>query len=449
MLDARAMPSKLPLRCVSALALLGIAFVAVDAAALQPLKIFVDSARTTNNQRKEASASRRGSEAQADAVLGENLSAIDVRGVYARSQLQPNLGASGANAGTPNSNTTASALNLPRDIYYFSGGITVPLNVGNWERHAAARKSAGAAKAGERATAIEVERSVTQTYFEVVGSEEVLRAVNSRLELAKGNGAVILARAREGESSALDVERTRADVARAQQDVADAEGNLLRARRRLFSLTSVDPQPGTEVALLADDLHDEGPAASWMQRNQTTRPAVARATGQREAAESQRDAAKLDWLPTLSATAAENYTNATESLGRKDFYTVMGLASWHVDLTKSPKVRAQNAALDGAKAAEAQARIDSQDAVYDAWVQVQQDIAKARASRVGALSSRHALDLAREQYAAGEATQVDVLTAEQTFVEAEVARVRVDADLAYARAALRLSVADGNDPAAK
>jgi len=44
---------------------------------------------------------------------------------------------------------------------------------------------------------------------------------------------------------------------------------------------------------------------------------------------------------------------------------------------------------------------------------------------------------------------VDVLTAEQTFVEAEVARVRVDPDLAYARAARRLSVADGNDPAAK
>ena len=358
--------------------------------------------------------------------------------------------AGAASAGAAGAATTTGGIDIPRNIYYVGGGVTLPLNVGNWERHAAARKSAGAARAAERATAIEVERSVTQSYFEVVGSEEVLRAVNSRLELAKGNAAVILARAQEGESSALDVERTRADVARSEQDVADAEGNLLRARRQLFSLTSVDPQPGTEATLLVDDLHEEGPVASWMQRNQTSRPAVARATGQREAAEDQRDAAKLDWLPTLSASATENYTNATEAIaGRKDFYSVMGLATWHLDLTKGPRVRVQNAALDQAKAAEAQARIDSQSGVYDAWVQVQADIAKARAARVGAVASRHALDLAREQYAAGEATQIDVLTAEQTFVEAEVARVRVDADLAYARAALRLSVADGNDPAAK
>ena len=420
---------------------LALLFVGVEASALQPLQTFVDGARTSNNQRKVARASREQAEGQATAALGTNLPSLNGTAALTHSQLDPPQPANGDNGG--------GSLRIPRNIYYLSGGITVPLSVGNWEKHAASRAQVRSAHADERATAITVQRSVTQAYYEVVGAEAVLGAVKHRLELAQSNANVILARAKEGESSALDVERSRNDVARAQQDVADADGNVLRARRRLFSLTQVDPEPGTTPDLLADDLHSEGPASAWMARNQTTRPAVEKASAQREAAARNRDAAAAAWLPTVSAQVAENYTNLTESLGRKDFYTVLGIAQWKLDLTKAGTQKAESAALAGAKAAEAQARLDSQDAVYDAWVQVETDIAKVRSARVGAASAKHAMELSREQYAAGESTQIEVLQAEQDYVEAEVARVRVDADLAYARAALRLAVADGNDPAAR
>jgi outer membrane protein TolC len=146
----------------------------------------------------------------------------------------------------------------------------------------------------------------------------------------------------------------------------------------------------------------------------------------------------------MSASAQEQYTNATETLDRKDFYSLLGIATWHVDLARAPTVRAQHAALNVARAAESQARIDSEDAVYFAWVQVRTDVQKARSARVEAEAAARTALLARERFAAGEATQIDVLQAQQTSIQAEVARIRVESDLAYARAALRLSVADGS-----
>jgi outer membrane protein TolC len=413
---------------------------ASNAFALQPLSTFVENARSANNSNRRADAQRRELEAEADAALGGSLPSIDVRGILARSQLNPTF-PSGAGMSTGMAMAASSPL-IPQNIWAATAGITVPISVSSWEHAAASRATAHAAIATEQATELDVERQVTQDYFNTVGSEAMVKAAERGLELSTSNARSVRAMAGEGEASQMDAERARADVARAEQDLADAQRNLLQARRQLLSRTGLEPEPGSMPTILTDDLQDEAPLEAWMNRSLDKRPAVVQAIDARKAANKSLDAARTDWLPTVSASANEIYTNATENLGRKDFYSLLGLATWHLDLAKGPTVRAQNAALDAARATEAQAKIDSQDAVYLAWVQVKTDVTKTRSARAGEDAAAKTANLARERYAAGEATQLDVLQAQQTYVQAEVARIRVESDLAYARAALRLSVAE-------
>ena len=412
------------------------------AAALQPLRDFVSAARETNNENRRAAAQKAQSDAEASTALGQALPSIDVRGIYAYSQFEPNIPQQ--NGGQANAQTTSSTSGLvPRHIYFFQGGITVPINVGAWEKTRAANAGSRAADAGERAAKLDVERIVTRAYFDLLGSEAVLRAAKHRLELGVANQAVVKAQEGEGEASRLDAERTRADVAHAEGDVADAENNVLRARRTLYSQTGVVPGNVAEGDFPIDDLHDEGPLESWTGRANDARPQVEQAAASRESSEKSLAAAKARWLPTLSAQLSENYTNATENLGRKDFYSFFGIASWHLDLSVGPQVRAAHAAVDAAKASESQARIDANDAVYFSWLQVDTDVKKSRAAITEADAAARTAVLAQERFKAGAATQIDVLQSEQSYIEAEVAKIRVLADLAYARTALRLSVADG------
>lgn len=407
---------------------------ASPAAALQPLKAFVEGARTYNNTNRAAAATRAQASASASEALGSALPSIDVRGVVAYSQFQPQF---------PGQQGAQMSELIPRTTWFTSAGLTVPINVGAWEKTASARSAARAAEAGQRASFIDVERDVTRAYYDVVGSEAVFHAAEHNRDLATQNLGVVKALTKEGESSTLDAERALAEEAQAEQDVATADGNVLIARRRLLSLTGVDPQAVAAMDVAVDDLHPEAPLSQWAGVNPASLPKVQEAEGTREAAERSLSAARAKWLPTISGSAMENYTNATENLGRKDFYTLLGLATWHLDLSTGPAVSAQHAAVDGARAREQQARIDAADAIYDAWVQVRTDITKARAARVQSQSAAHATELARAKFAAGEATQIDVLTALQTYLQAEVSRIRVESDLAYARSALRLSVSDG------
>jgi outer membrane protein TolC len=54
-------------------------------------------------------------------------------------------------------------------------------------------------------------------------------------------------------------------------------------------------------------------------------------------------------------------------------------------------------------------------------------------------ASRLASELARDRYTVGAATQLEVVQAQQDAFSADVARIQADAELAYARAALRVS----------
>ncbi len=65
----------------------------------------------------------------------------------------------------------------------------------------------------------------------------------------------------------------------------------------------------------------------------------------------------------------------------------------------------------------------------------------AQSSRAQVAATRLAASLAEDRYESGVATQLDVLQARQDAFSADVARIQADADLAYARVALRMDSA--------
>ena len=101
--------------------------------------------------------------------------------------------------------------------------------------------------------------------------------------------------------------------------------------------------------------------------------------------------------------------------------------------------RSQNAALDAAAARETKARRAAEDQIKQAYDQVVTGIEKARAARAQVAATTLAVSLSRDRYQSGTATQLDVTQAQRDAFLAEVARISADADLAYARASLRLS----------
>ena len=112
--------------------------------------------------------------------------------------------------------------------------------------------------------------------------------------------------------------------------------------------------------------------------------------------------------------------------------------SWKLDNTILPQIRAQNAIAAEARANEDKVRQAASDNVYRDWQQIGADIAASRSARAQVQATKLAASLAEDRYASGVATPLAVLQARQDAFAADVARIQADADLAYARAALRI-----------
>lgn len=238
-----------------------------------------------------------------------------------------------------------------------------------------------------------------------------------------------------GTASELDVQRSRGDIARSDQDLATSTMQVATSRRSLESLSGLAPEPGG--TLTPDDLHVEAPAEQWLGETEH-HPSVQTALSAKRGAEKTADAARATWLPTINGTAQERLTNAPSLSLHNNYYTLQLNAIWKLDASVPATVRQQNAAAAVASAKADKARRDIYDAIFDDWQQVQAGIEKTPAAREQVDAQTAAARLAVDRYQGGIATQLDVLQAEQDLFKADVAHIQAEADLAYARASLRL-----------
>jgi outer membrane protein TolC len=407
--------------------------------ALQPVGDFLARARTWNPQNRAARATTDQRDAEVGISTGSLLPDLAAEATYTRNQYEVTTGSlipAGAAVG-------AIPPNLPpiviQPINQLDANVilTVPLiNIANWDRRDAAKATLEGARADQAATELTVEKNVLRDYYTLLADEAVLQSAIKNVEIAQHNVALARDRKESGTASELDVQRALADQAKAEQSVTSAQLGVTTTGRDLYSLSGLVAEPATVFP--EDDLHEEQALSAWTGKGDAM-PSVQSAAATRKEAELGAQAANTGWLPTLSATAEEKFTNATAFVGgHTDVYLLQVKAAWKLDTTILPQIRAQNAAAAAARANEDRARQAAEDAVFRDWQQIRADVDSARASRAQVAASHLAASLAEDRYENGVATQLDVLQARQDAFSADVTRIQADADLAYARLALRL-----------
>jgi outer membrane protein TolC len=267
-----------------------------------------------------------------------------------------------------------------------------------------------------------------------VGASALLRAARSSLGAAEANLQNVVDRQGAGAATDLDRERASANVERTRQDLADAE--LALAGRALETLSGVSPTPAEEFP--SDDLHDEGELEPWLAlAGRTPQDRVAQAA--ERAALDARSAAKAAYLPVLSGSALERFTNATGFAHHVAFYALQLTLTWRLDYSTVANERAQAAALEVQKVRVERTARAVADAIFEAYRRIQAGLAKSRAARAQSSAAARAAGLAADRYSVGVATQLDVTEAQRDAYASDATRIQADADLAYARVALRLA----------
>ena len=401
------------------------------ARAIQPLPAFLGAADEANSDLLIARSTSVQRDAESDRSTGALLPSLTAQGTYTRNQYEVSFPESAVEPGA-----TGSITILPKNQLDGSVTLSVPIvDVAAWERRSAARATLDSAKADIENTRADVARRVTRAYFQLVANEALLVASAKALEVSRANLTTVQDRKNGGTATELDVQRAMADVSRAEQDASAAGFSVITSRRSLETLSGLSPEPASTFPV--DDLHEEAPLERWL-TGSADLPAVKSAESAQRSAEASVGAAKSAWLPTVAASAQERFTNAPSLSLHKSYYTLQATATWRIDATIPAATRAQRAAATTAALRVRAKRRDTEDAIFQDFHQVHASLEKARSARAQVEAADAAAGLARDRFGGGLATQLDVLQAEQDLFRAQVARIQADADLAYARAALRL-----------
>jgi outer membrane protein TolC len=412
--------------CTSVLGVLCCPF---PAYALQPLSEFFSAAHKASTDARQAAVVTVQREADEMIAASQLLPSLTASGSYTLNQYESVI-----------SMGQGSVVIQPRHGLSGSAQLSIPLlDLAAWRRKKAADRSVEAARRSQENTALDLDRQVAQYYFQLIGAEALRRSYRAGLAAAEENLSVTVAKREEGVATDLDVARATVDVEGIGRSLAEQQLSIALARRALTTLTGI--VPSADVPDLADDLRDEAALDTWEARIDRL-PSIAGAVVNTEAAHQQAMAAKLALLPTVTATATEQVTNAAGLVGHQRYFTGMVTASWRLDVAALARWKGQGAAEQAARVqAEATAN-RVRDAVHEAWQRVASGIRTSRSARSQAAAARMAADKARERYAAGAGTQLELVQAQRDLSSMEAARIQSDANLALDRILLRLAVGE-------
>lgn len=401
----------------------------VPAYALQPLPEFFAAAHRASTDARQAALVTIQREADEMIAASPLLPSLTASGSYTLNQFESVINM-----------PQGSVVVQPRHGLSGSAQLSIPLlDLAAWRRKRSSTRVVEAARLSQENTALELDRQVAQSYFQLIGAEALRRSYQASLAAAEENLSVTVAKRQEGVATDLDVARATVDVEGIGRSLAEQQLFIALARRALTTLTGI--VPSADVPDLADDLRDEAALETWEARISQL-PSVAGAAATTAAAHEQASAAKLALLPTVTATATEQMTNAAGLVGHQRYFTGMITASWRLDLAALARRKGQGAAEQAARVqAEATAN-RARDAVHEAWQRVASGIRTGRSARSQAAAARMAAEKARERYAAGAGTQLELVQAQRDLSSMEAARIQSDANLALDRILLRLAVGE-------
>jgi outer membrane protein TolC len=311
-----------------------------------------------------------------------------------------------------------------------TGTISVPLLVPSaYPGVAAARASERSSQATFAVTETSVLLAAAQSFYQSAVADEVLRARQSAIEVARVSWKNAKTRFSAGEVTTVDVARAELALVRAEQAARDAAYARSQAYRGLGTIVQADGaftvQPG-EVAAVAVD----GDVETALR----LRPERVALDASLEASAAQERSSGWRWAPTLSAFGTARVSNYAGFSGDDFFWAAGASLDWvlfdgGVRDVQRRSARAQQRELG-------ERLLQLKDSVRDELANSRQLVDTKRAAVDSARRAqdlaRATLDLVRVQYESGATTQLALLEAQDALVAADVSLAQAKFELALA-----------------
>ena len=304
----------------------------------------------------------------------------------------------------------------------------------------AAYPALAGARAGYRAqekrlevTAAQLLQSVATAYFAAAGAEELVSARRHAIEVSQKTADIARVRLAAGVINRVEVTRAELALLQARQRLLESQDTRAAAYRTLGTMLQLDaatlrvapepvsaPPPPAEPQLIADALQ--------------RRPEVASQQESLRAAHAQVRSTALRWAPTLSGFGNIRLTNATGFAGRADYYSLGLQLDWLIfdGFARDAQRHTAEAQQRDAELGLSQLRDTIADEVYNGRRTVLTRQKGLFTAQSAVQMAKDTLELVRVQYESGTSTQLDLLTAQDQLIVAEVglAQARFDQSLA-------------------
>jgi len=322
--------------------------------------------------------------------------------------------------------------------------LTVPLVVpAAYGGLSSARHSAEAARGTFEVSEVAVLYQTAQAFFAAAGADELVTARRHAVEVAQKTLTDAQARREAGTVTRVEVSRAEAALVRARQAAIDAEATRDEVYRGLGTLIGIKET----LRVAPPELPTSTPAASVPEALRA-RPEMLATAQQVAAADAAATAAAWRWAPTLSGFGNARAFNYPGFSGDEYSWALGVQLDWQIFDGGARDAQRHQAT---AQRREAEARLGLlHDTIGDEVANAAEQLGARRLALDAAQRqldlARETLDLVRKQHEAGTATQLDLLTAQDTLVAADVglARARFDLQLGH----LTLQRATGSFPVA-
>jgi outer membrane protein TolC len=300
------------------------------------------------------------------------------------------------------------------------------------------KANVAAAEASYEATTDNVLFTVAQTFYGAAGADQVLVARESSISVAKATLVNAQTRLAAGTVTKVDVDRAEFALVREQQlavEARDGRDQLYRALRTLTGIQETFVVTTTEAPTPPPQTQDDLPAVLKL------RPEFRALEQSKEAAHLSVVTDALKWSPSVSAFGNARRFNY-DNFKRDNYSWAVGLQLDWVIFDGGTRDSQRHLAAAQEREANARAQLLTEnisDDLANARSQFATKQSGVQASERARTLAKETLDLVRTQYEAGTVTQVDLLAAQDSLVNSELAlaRARFDlsvADLAYRRA---------------
>lgn len=404
----------------------------VASAAPVTLQDFLAGADTQNVDRRISIEQRERAEAEFRAAWTGLLPSLSASANWTHNQFE-----AVANFPNPATGAVSQLVIVPKNQFDAALRFDVPLiDTSRWFRALATNTAQQSAAEREQLTRDLIKRQVVGSYYGYAAALAVRESAKKSIAVAEAQQKLIEARFQAGAATELEQMRAKAELARTRQTLADVESLVATTRRTLRTVSFTEPPD--EVSLPVDDLHPEQPAASFEDRIDQL-PAVKGADLDAEAAGKLATASRLALVPIVNGQFTQRFTNATGFQNQVAVYNAGVGLQWRIDVPTFQNMQVQSSAEATARLAAERARLQARDQVFQDWNRLEAARQKADLVEAQVAAARRASQVAKDRYAAGASTQVDVIQAERDVFGAEVAQIQARTELATARASLRIS----------